>query len=155
MIIGVLIGVYLPGIPGFLGGFEYAKVSIPVAVLIWLMIYPMMLKVDFYSIKRVGENPKGLIVTWVSNWLIKPFTMYIIARFFFDIVFKSLISPDIAKDYLAGAVLLGAAPCTAMVFVWSHLTKGNPAYTLVQVATNDSFNISWICSYSSIPLGYE
>ncbi len=137
MIIGVLIGVYLPGIPGFLGGFEYAKVSIPVAVLIWLMIYPMMLKVDFYSIKRVGENPKGLIVTWVSNWLIKPFTMYIIARFFFDIVFKSLISPDIAKDYLAGAVLLGAAPCTAMVFVWSHLTKGNPAYTLVQVATND------------------
>lgn len=137
MIVGVLIGVYLPGIPEFLGNFEYASVSIPVAILIWLMIYPMMLKVDFRSIKRVGENPKGLIITWVSNWLIKPFTMYLIARFFFDIVFKNLISPDLAKDYLAGAVLLGAAPCTAMVFVWSHLTKGDPAYTLVQVATND------------------
>lgn len=137
MVIGVLVGVYLPGIPQFLSNFEYANVSVPVAVLIWLMIYPMMLKVDFYSIKKVGENPKGLIVTWVSNWLIKPFTMYAIALFFFNVVFKNLISPDLAKEYLAGSVLLGAAPCTAMVFVWSHLTKGNPAYTLVQVATND------------------
>lgn len=137
MVIGVLVGVYLPGIPQFLSNFEYANVSVPVAVLIWLMIYPMMLKVDFHSIKKVGENPKGLIVTWVSNWLIKPFTMYAIALFFFNVVFKNLISPDLAKEYLAGAVLLGAAPCTAMVFVWSHLTKGNPAYTLVQVATND------------------
>lgn len=137
MVIGVLIGVYLPGIPDFLSNFEYASVSIPVAVLIWLMIYPMMLKVDFKSIKRVGENPKGLILTWVSNWLIKPFSMYIFASFFFNIVFKNFISADLAKEYLAGAVLLGAAPCTAMVFVWSHLTKGNPAYTLVQVATND------------------
>lgn len=137
MIIGVLLGVYLPAIPDFLSNFEYAKVSIPVAILIWLMIYPMMLKVDFKSIKRVGENPKGLILTWVSNWLIKPFSMYIFASFFFNIVFKNLIPTDLAKEYLAGAVLLGAAPCTAMVFVWSHLTKGNPAYTLVQVATND------------------
>lgn len=137
MAIGVLIGVYLPGIPEFLGNFEYANVSVPVAILIWLMIYPMMLKVDFHSIKRVGENPKGLIVTWVSNWLIKPFTMYGISLFFFSVVFKNFISPDLAKEYLAGAVLLGAAPCTAMVFVWSHLTKGDPAYTLVQVATND------------------
>ena len=137
MTIGVLIGVYLPAIPEFLSNFEYANVSVPVAILIWLMIYPMMLKVDFYSIKKVGENPKGLIVTWVSNWLIKPFTMYAIALFFFNVVFKNFISPELAKEYLAGAVLLGAAPCTAMVFVWSHLTKGNPAYTLVQVATND------------------
>ncbi len=137
MVVGVLIGVYLPDIPEFLSKFEYASVSIPVAILIWLMIYPMMLKVDFHSIKRVGENPKGLIITWVTNWLIKPFTMYAIAVFFFNVVFKSVISPDLAKDYLAGAVLLGAAPCTAMVFVWSHLTKGDPAYTLVQVATND------------------
>lgn len=137
MIIGVLIGVYLPGIPGFLNNFEYYNVSVPVAILIWLMIYPMMLKVDFNSVKKVGENPRGLIVTWVTNWLIKPFTMYGIAYFFFFVVFKNLISPNLAKDYLAGAVLLGAAPCTAMVFVWSHLTKGNPAYTLVQVATND------------------
>ena len=135
--IGVAIGVYIPAIPRFLGTFEYANVSIPVAILIWLMIYPMMLKVDFNSIKRVGESPKGLIITWVSNWLIKPFTMYGIALFFFSIVFKNVISPELAKDYLAGAVILGAAPCTAMVFVWSHLTKGDPAYTLVQVATND------------------
>ncbi len=137
MIAGVLIGVYLPGIPEFLNRFEYYNVSIPVAILIWLMIYPMMLKVDFHSIKKVGENPKGLIVTWVTNWLIKPFTMYGLAYLFFYIVFKNFLSPELAKDYLAGAVLLGAAPCTAMVFVWSHLTKGNPAYTLVQVATND------------------
>lgn len=137
MVIGVLIGVYFPGIPKFLSNFEYANVSVPVAILIWLMIYPMMLKVDFNSIKKVGQNPKGLIVTWVSNWLIKPFTMYAIALFFFNVVFKNYISPGLAKEYLAGAVLLGAAPCTAMVFVWSHLTKGDPAYTLVQVATND------------------
>lgn len=137
MAAGILIGVYLPGIPQFLSRFEYANVSIPVAILIWLMIYPMMLKVDFHSIKQVGQNPKGLIVTWVTNWLIKPFTMYGIAVFFFYFVFKDLIPSDLAKEYLAGAVLLGAAPCTAMVFVWSHLTKGNPAYTLVQVATND------------------
>ena len=137
MIAGVLIGVYLPGIPDFLSRFEYANVSIPVAILIWLMIYPMMLKVDFHSIRQVGENPRGLVVTWVSNWLIKPFTMYAIAAFFFFVVFRSLIPRHLAREYLAGAVLLGAAPCTAMVFVWSHLTRGNPAYTLVQVATND------------------
>ena len=137
MVAGVLIGKFLPNIPDFLGKFEYAHVSIPIAVLIWLMIYPMMMKVDFVSIKNVGKNPKGLFVTWVTNWLIKPFTMYAIAYFFFFIAFKSLISADLAKDYLAGAILLGAAPCTAMVFVWSHLTKGNPAYTVVQVATND------------------
>jgi arsenite transporter len=106
-------------------------------VLIWLMIWPMMMKVDFTSIKNVGKNPKGLYVTWVVNWLIKPFTMFGIASFFFYVVFKNLIPPELAKDYLAGAVLLGAAPCTAMVFVWSHLTRGNPAYTVVQVATND------------------
>jgi ACR3 family arsenite transporter len=137
MVAGVLIGKYLPAIPAFLGKLEYANVSIPVAVLIWLMIYPMMMKVDFNSVHNVGKNPKGLFVTWVSNWLIKPFTMFGIAWFFFYVVFKSLIPPELAKDYLAGAVLLGAAPCTAMVFVWSHLTKGNPAYTVVQVATND------------------
>lgn len=134
---GVLIGQYLPGIPAFLGRFEYARVSIPIAILIWLMIYPMMLKVDFKSIKNVGKNPKGLYVTWVANWLIKPFTMFLIAWFFFFVVFKALIPEALARDYLAGAILLGAAPCTAMVFVWSHLTKGDPAYTVVQVATND------------------
>ena len=137
MAIGVLVGVYLPGIPKLLSRFEYANVSVPVAILIWLMIYPMMLKIDFESIKQVGQNPRGLIVTWVTNWLIKPFTMYGIAAFFLYVVFGNIIPADLAKEYLAGAVLLGAAPCTAMVFVWSNLTKGNPAYTLVQVATND------------------
>ena len=137
MVAGVLIGRFLPGIPAFLGQFEYANVSIPIAILIWLMIYPMMLKVDFQSIKNVGKNPKGLFVTWVTNWLIKPFTMFGIAWLFFFVIFKTLIPADLAKDYLAGAILLGAAPCTAMVFVWSYLTKGNPAYTVVQVATND------------------
>lgn len=137
MVAGILIGKFAPGIPSFLGQFEYANVSIPIAILIWIMIYPMMMKVDFQSVKNVGKNPKGLFVTWVTNWLIKPFTMYAIASFFFYVVFKGLLSPENAKAYLAGAVLLGAAPCTAMVFVWSHLTKGNPAYTVVQVATND------------------
>jgi len=137
MAAGILIGQFIPGIPEFLGRFEYAKVSIPIAVLIWLMIYPMMLKVDFRSIRDVGRNPKGLYVTWITNWLIKPFTMFGIAWFFFFVVFKDLISAGLAHDYLAGAILLGAAPCTAMVFVWSYLTKGNAAYTVVQVATND------------------
>ena len=134
---GVLIGKFLPGVPDFLGKAEVANISIPIAVLIWLMIYPMMMKVDWGSIKNVRKNPKGLFVTWITNWVIKPFTMYGIAALFFYIIFKGLIPQDLAKDYLAGAVLLGAAPCTAMVFVWSHLTKGNPSYTVVQVATND------------------
>ena len=137
MAAGVLIARFLPGVPAFLSRLEYARVSLPIAVLIWLMIYPMMLKVDFQSIRNVSKNPKGLFVTWVTNWLIKPFSMFIIAWFFFYVVFQPLIPAGLAKDYLAGAVLLGAAPCTAMVFVWSHLTKGNPAYTVVQVATND------------------
>ncbi|HPJ03217.1 MAG TPA: ACR3 family arsenite efflux transporter [Candidatus Limiplasma sp.] len=134
---GMLIGKFLPGIPGALGKLEYAHVSIPIAVLIWLMIYPMMLKVDFQSIRNVGNNPRGLFVTWSVNWLIKPFTMFGIAWVFFFVLFKAWIPQELARDYLAGAVLLGAAPCTAMVFVWSHLTKGDPAYTVVQVATND------------------
>ena len=132
-----MLGKFLPQIPAFLNRFEYARVSIPIAILIWLMIYPMMMKVDFQSIKNVGKNPKGLFVTWVTNWLIKPFTMYGIAAAFFFVVFKNFITPDLATEYLAGAVLLGAAPCTAMVFVWSTLTRGNHAYTVVQVATND------------------
>lgn len=137
IVIGISIGQLLPIIPETLNKFEYYNVSIPVAILIWLMIYPMMLKIDFTSILNATKKPKGLIVTCTTNWLIKPFTMYAIAAFFLFVVFKGIISPDLAKEYLAGAVLLGAAPCTAMVFVWSHLTKGDPAYTLVQVAVND------------------
>ncbi|WP_326907405.1 ACR3 family arsenite efflux transporter [Sedimentibacter sp. MB31-C6] len=137
MVTGVLIGKFIPSIPEFFGNFEYANVSIPTAILIWVMIYPMMMKVDFQSIKNVGKNPKGLYVTWITNWIIKPFSMYAIASFFLFVVFKNFIASELATEYLAGAVLLGAAPCTAMVFVWSTLTKGNPAYTVVQVATND------------------
>ncbi|WP_099188402.1 ACR3 family arsenite efflux transporter [Tepidibacter mesophilus] len=137
IIIGVAIGQIFPAFPNTLSKFEYAKVSIPVAILIWLMIYPMMLKIDFSSIVNATKKPKGLTITCVTNWLIKPFTMYLIAGFFLKVVFKNLIPANLASDYLAGAVLLGAAPCTAMVFVWSHLTDGDPAYTLVQVAVND------------------
>jgi ACR3 family arsenite transporter len=134
---GILIGQYIPSVPATLHRFEYANVSIPVAILIWLMIFPMMLKVDFNSVKNVGRKPKGILITGVTNWLIKPFTMFAIAWLFFFVLFKSLIPAELADQYLAGAVLLGAAPCTAMVFVWSHLTKGDAAYTLVQVALND------------------
>jgi ACR3 family arsenite transporter len=137
IVLGVLIGRLAPPIPAFLSTMEYARVSIPVAVLIWLMIYPMMLKVDFASIVRATKQPKGLTVTTVTNWLVKPFTMYVFAWFFFNVVFEPWIGPELGREYLAGAVLLGAAPCTAMVFVWSHLSDGDPAYTLVQVAVND------------------
>ncbi len=137
IITGVAIGKFLPAFPAFLSRFEYAHVSIPVAILIWLMIYPMMLKIDFASIVNATKKPKGLTVTTVTNWLIKPFTMYAIAFFFFKIVFAKLIPETLSTEYLAGAVLLGAAPCTAMVFVWSYLCQGNAAYTLVQVAVND------------------
>ncbi|MEI0549939.1 ACR3 family arsenite efflux transporter [Brachyspira intermedia] len=137
MIIGVLISKFLPIIPNTLNKFEYANVSIPIAILIWLMIYPMMMSVDFQSIKNITKNPQGLFVTWIVNWLIKPFTMFFIASFFFYTILNNFIPKDLAKEYLVGAVLLGAAPCTAMVFVWSALTNENPSYTVVQVATND------------------
>lgn len=137
IIVGIAVGQWVPAVPDVLGRWEYANVSIPIALLIWLMIYPMMLKVDFQSVKNVGKRPKGILVTCVTNWLIKPFTMFAIAWVFFFVFFKSWIPTDLADQYLAGAVLLGAAPCTAMVFVWSYLTKGDAAYTLVQVAMND------------------
>ena len=137
MIIGVSIGHFFPMIPNILNKFEYAGISIPMAVLIWIMIYPMMIKVDFKSVKYISKNPKGLFVTWIVNWLIKPFTMYGIACLFFFVLFRAFIPVELATEYLAGAVLLGAAPCTAMVFVWGSLTQGNPVYTVVQVATND------------------
>ena len=137
MLLGILMGKFIPVIPSVLGKMEIAGISIPIAILIWIMIYPMMLKVDFQSVKQVGKNPKGLIVTWIVNWLIKPFTMYGIAYLFLFVVFEKFIPGNLATQYLAGAVLLGAAPCTAMVFIWSTLTHGSAAYTVVQVATND------------------
>ena len=162
IVAGVILGQVLPIVPETLSKFEYANVSIPVAILIWLMIYPMMLKIDFSSIVNASKKPKGLIVTCATNWLIKPFTMYFIATFFFYVVFKALIPTDLAKDYLAGAVLLGAAPCTAMVFVWSHLTKGDASYTLVQVAVNDLILlvafapiVAFLLGISNVPIPYS
>ncbi len=120
-----------------LSNMEIYKVNIPVAILIWMMIYPMMLQVDFSSIKNAGKRPKGLILTVAINWLIKPFTMAFFAWIFFTKIYAAFISPEQAGEYIAGAILLGAAPCTAMVFVWSYLTDGNPNYTLLQVSVND------------------
>ncbi|MFH2068178.1 MAG: ACR3 family arsenite efflux transporter [Candidatus Omnitrophota bacterium] len=134
---GVIVGKVFPSGVNFLGELEVAHVNIPVAILIWLMIYPMMLQIDFSSIVRASRRPKGLTITLVVNWLIKPFTMALFAFIFFRHIFGAFINPALAKEYIAGAILLGAAPCTAMVFVWSYLTKGNPAHTLVQVAVND------------------
>ena len=141
MVVGVAIGHFLPAVPAFLATLQVDGISIPIAILIWLMIYPMMMKVDFESVKAVGKAPKGLFVTWIANWLIKPFTMYALAYAFFFIVFRALLPEDLATSYLAGAVLLGAAPCTAMVFVWSQLCKGDPYFTLSQVALNDTIMI--------------
>lgn len=137
IVVGIVVGKWCPVIPETLGKLEYANVSIPISILIWMMIYPMMLKVDFRSVVNVGRKPKGILITCVTNWLIKPFTMFGIAWLFFFVIYKSIIPSGLADEYLAGAVLLGAAPCTAMVFVWSYLTKGDASYTLVQVAVND------------------
>ncbi len=137
IVVGVLIGRLWPAFPNTLSQWEYAQVSIPVAILIWFMIYPMMVQIDFGSILNAGKRPKGLTVTLVTNWLIKPFTMYFFAWLFIRVIFSNFIPDVLGQQYLAGAILLGAAPCTAMVFVWSYLTKGDPGYTLVQVAVND------------------
>ena len=134
---GLVLGNLVPGLFAALAGLEYASVNLVVAVLIWAMVYPMMIAIDFGSLKDVGQRPKGLVVTLVVNWLIKPFTMAALAVLFFDYLFAGLIDPAKAPEYIAGLILLGAAPCTAMVFVWSQLTKGDPNYTLVQVSVND------------------
>ena len=134
---GIVIGNFAGDSVHLLSKMEVYNVNIPVAILVWLMIYPMMLQIDFSSIKNVGKRPKGLILTLVVNWLIKPFTMAFFAWIFFTKIFAAFISPELAGEYIAGAILLGAAPCTAMVFVWSYLTDGDPNYTLVQVSIND------------------
>jgi len=137
MFLGVLIGKAMPGPVAALRGMEISHINLPIAALIWLMIYPMMLKVDFGSVLNVGKNPKGLLVTLVVNWLVKPFSMAFLGWLFFKHVFVPWIGPADADQYTAGVIILAAAPCTAMVFVWSYLTDGDPAYTLVQVAVND------------------
>ena len=137
IVVGVAVGQWFPEVPDTLSRYEYANVSLPVAILIWAMIFPMMVQVDLGSILNIRREPRGLVVTTVVNWLIKPFSMFAIAWFFLIVVFSPFIEEPLAREYLSGAILLGAAPCTAMVFVWSLLTKGDPAYTLVQVSFND------------------
>ncbi len=134
---GIVLGLAAPDAVAVLAGWQVASVNLVVAVLIWAMIYPMMVAVDFTAIRHVGDKPRGLVITLVVNWLIKPFTMAALAVLFFEHVYAGIISGDDAQQYMAGLILLGAAPCTAMVFVWSQLTKGDPAYTLVQVSVND------------------
>lgn len=140
MVAGVLLGKFSPAMIQFLRGLEFAagsQINVPIAVLIWLMIIPMMMKVDFTAILKVGHKPKGVLITLFVNWMVKPFSMALIAWVFFRHVFSAWIAPAEADQYIAGAIILAAAPCTAMVFVWSYLTDGDPAYTLVQVSLND------------------
>lgn len=137
IVVGIISGKFLGSSITVLSDMNISTVNIPVAILVWLMIYPMMVQIDFSSIAKVGSNPRGLTLTLIINWLIKPFTMAFFAWIFFDKIYSAYLSPELAKEYIAGAILLGAAPCTAMVFVWSYLTDGDPGYTLVQVAIND------------------
>lgn len=137
IIAGVALGELWPDFPDTLSRFTFSQVSIPVAILIWFMIYPMMVRIDFTSVMDVRRRPRGLALTLIINWLVKPFTMFVVAWFFLKVLFAPWIDGDLGSEYVAGAILLGAAPCTAMVFVWSYLTKGNAAYTLVQVTVND------------------
>ncbi|MBU0557731.1 MAG: ACR3 family arsenite efflux transporter [Alphaproteobacteria bacterium] len=150
---GVALGNVAPGLFASLAALEYASVNLVVAVLIWAMIFPMMVAVDFGAVRQVGNKPKGLIITLVVNWLIKPFTMAALGVLFFEIVFADFIAPADAQQYIAGLILLGAAPCTAMVFVWSQMTKGDPAYTLVQVAANDLIMIVAFAPIVALLLG--
>ncbi|MEZ5472741.1 MAG: ACR3 family arsenite efflux transporter [Marinicella sp.] len=137
IVAGVVLGNFFPAIFQQIAAIEYAHVSLVVAVLIWVMIYPMMVQVDFAAVKDSGKNPRGLVLTLIINWLIKPFTMAALGYLFFKVFFAGWVDPQTANEYIAGMILLGVAPCTAMVFVWSQLTKGNPNYTLVQVSVND------------------
>jgi ACR3 family arsenite transporter len=137
IIVGLMAGTVFPGVFITVAEFEYAHVNLIIAVLIWVMIYPMMVQIDFSSIKDVGKNPQGLILTLIINWLIKPFSMALLGWLFFKGIFADWVDPQTASEYIAGMILLGVAPCTAMVFVWSQLTKGDANYTLVQVSIND------------------
>jgi ACR3 family arsenite transporter len=150
---GIVLGNLLPGLFGFLANLEYASVNLVVALLIWAMVFPMMVNVDFSSLSKVNAKPKGLVITLVVNWLIKPFTMAALAVLFFNYIFAPLIEPADAQQYIAGLILLGAAPCTAMVFVWAQLTRGDPTYTLVQVSVNDIIMIFAFAPIVAILLG--
>ena len=150
---GVLLGSLVPDLFTTIADLEWAHVNLIVAICIWIMVYPMMTQVDFSSIKNVGRKPKGLILTLTINWLIKPFTMATLGWLFFKIIFSDYVSAETANEYIAGMILLGVAPCTAMVFVWSQLTKGDPNYTLVQVSINDIIMIFAFAPITGFLLG--
>ena len=153
IVAGPVLGSAVPGLFGFLAGLEIASVNLVVAVLIWAMIFPMMVNVDFASLSHIGDRPKGMIITLAVNWIIKPFTMAGLGVLFFEVVFADFIDPASAQEYIAGLILLGAAPCTAMVFVWSQMTKGDPTYTLVQVSVNDLIMIIAFAPIVALLLG--
>ena len=153
ILLGVVLGNAVPEVFAALAAFEYARVNLVVAALIWIMIYPMMVQVDFGSIRDIRNKPKGLIITLVVNWLIKPFTMAALGWLFFRVFFVDLVDPETSTEYIAGMILLGVAPCTAMVFVWSHLTKGDANYTLVQVSVNDLIMIFAFAPLAGFLLG--
>ena len=153
ILLGVVLGNAAPEVFAALSAFEFARVNLVVAALIWIMIYPMMVQVDFGSIRDIRNKPKGLIITLVVNWLIKPFTMAALGWLFFRVFFVDLVDPETATEYIAGMILLGVAPCTAMVFVWSHLTKGDANYTLVQVSVNDLIMIFAFAPLAGFLLG--
>ena len=153
IVLGVALGNLVPGLFAALASWEVASVNLVVAVLIWAMVYPMMVNVDFASLSHIGDRPKGLVVTIVVNWLIKPFTMAVLGVLFFEVVFAPWIEPADAQQYIAGLILLGAAPCTAMVFVWSQLVRGDATYTLVQVSVNDIIMIFAFAPIVAILLG--
>ena len=153
IVAGVALGAWFPSSFAWIAKLEYASVNLVVAVFIWIMIYPMMVNVDFASIKDVGKKPKGLCITLVVNWLIKPFTMAALGVLFFEHLFAGLVDPQSAREYIAGMILLGVAPCTAMVFVWSQLVRGDANYTLVQVSINDIIMIFAFAPIAALLLG--
>ena len=150
---GVVLGNLVPQLFELVASVEYAHVNLVVALFIWIMIYPMMVQIDFSSLRDVGKRPRGLVLTLVVNWLIKPFTMAALGWLFFKVLFVDLVDPESATEYIAGMILLGVAPCTAMVFVWSQLTRGDPNYTLVQVSVNDIIMVFAFAPLAALLLG--
>ncbi len=153
IVIGVLLGNVAPGAFQWVAGLEFAHVNLVVALFIWIMIYPMMVQVDFSAVKNVGRRPVGLVLTLVINWLVKPFTMAALGWLFFRVIFADMVDPQSASEYIAGMILLGVAPCTAMVFVWSQMTRGDPNYTLVQVSVNDIIMVFAFAPIAAFLLG--
>jgi ACR3 family arsenite transporter len=153
ILVGVILGAWIPASFQWIASLEYAQVNLVVAVFIWIMIYPMMVNVDFASLKDVGKKPKGLCITLVVNWLIKPFSMAALGILFFEHIFAGLVEPETAREYIAGMILLGVAPCTAMVFVWSQMVRGDANYTLVQVSINDIIMVFAFAPLAALLLG--